>query len=594
MKKVLFLIGVLVCNFGGVIYAQQKGEKQIKYTSERTLKNEAKYPGALLMYEVNDQQVTFTHEGIKVWCDQAIFYKKDNFFRASGHVKMVQGDTITLTSGYAEYDGKTRFAFASNHVQLQTPTTTLTTDSLFFSRQKQEAFYRSGGTVRDSTSVITSRVGRYYANQKKYSFLDNVVVKNDQDTIHSDHIDFYTQTGKAYLYGPTTITGKKYKVYCERGFYDTHKYYGNFVKKATVFYDNRILKGDSIYFNRKTHFASATNNIKVIDTANQSVVYGNYAEVYRDKDSVFITKRAYVAKKQGQDSIFIHSDTLMVTGKPDHRILRAFYNARFYKKDMNGCCDSIFVREDKGITKMIGQPIVFSGLNQLTGDTIKIFSDTLTNKLDSLSVYDHAFLIQKDTLGGYNQVKGKYMYGLFTDNELTEANFIKNTETIFYYRNKEGVLQAINKAIASAIRITFEDKEIRSVTYKEQPDAVSYVPSNLPKNARKLRGFNWRGDERILSKEQLFEGDPPITLPKIRGIPLPKVERFFGSPKDRNQPLMNEKSRLTPEILQDHSIETDSVKTQQKKLQFKVRDSIREKPKLKMKLDSASKKTDKK
>src|SRR5699024_7532261 len=149
------------------LYAQEKPDTEaIDYTSERTLKNEEKYPGALIMYKVN-HQVTFTHKGIKVWSDQAIFYKKDNFFRASGHVKMKQGDTITLTSGYAEYDGNTEFAFASNDVVLKTPSTTLNTDSLFFDRQRQEGFYRSGGIVRDSASTITSIVGRYYTKPKK-------------------------------------------------------------------------------------------------------------------------------------------------------------------------------------------------------------------------------------------------------------------------------------------------------------------------------------------------------------------------------------------------------------------------------------------
>ena len=41
------------------------------------------------------------------------------------------------------------------------------------------------------------------------------------------------------------------------------------------------------------------------------------------------------------DSIFIHGDTLMATGKPDRRILRAFRNAKMFKTDMSGKCDSI-------------------------------------------------------------------------------------------------------------------------------------------------------------------------------------------------------------------------------------------------------------
>src|SRR5699024_5899264 len=113
-------------------------------------------------------------------------------------------------------------------------------------------------------------------------------------------------------------------IYCERGFYDTRGDTGYFVKNSTVYYENRKFEGDSIFFERNSGFASATNFIRVTDTANQSVVTGHYAEVYRERDSVFITKRALASTLQGQDSLHIHSDTIFVTGKPENRIVRGF------------------------------------------------------------------------------------------------------------------------------------------------------------------------------------------------------------------------------------------------------------------------------
>ena len=101
-------------------------------------------------------------------------------------------------------------------------------------------------------------------------------------------------------------------MYCERGFYDTRNDYGYFVKNSKIDYDNREVYGDSLYFDRTSNFASATNNIKVIDTANQSVIKGHYAEVYRDKDSVLITQRAVAITVEQQDSVYVHGDKLMV------------------------------------------------------------------------------------------------------------------------------------------------------------------------------------------------------------------------------------------------------------------------------------------
>src|SRR5690606_8320849 len=131
---------LLLIALGNNLVAQDK----IDYDADRFLKNETEYPGAMILRKVTNQ-VYFNHEGIEVWCDLAIFYKQDDFFKAFGNVKMLQGDSIVMNSEYAEYNGNTKFAFASQDVSLRTSKNTLTTDTLFLDRNKQQAFYRNGG-----------------------------------------------------------------------------------------------------------------------------------------------------------------------------------------------------------------------------------------------------------------------------------------------------------------------------------------------------------------------------------------------------------------------------------------------------------------
>ncbi|SHI96402.1 OstA-like protein [Mesonia phycicola] len=570
MKKIIqhILTGVfLLLSLG--LFAQENKPKKIDYTSDRSYKDEEKYPGAFILAKI-DTQVYFNHEGIEVWCDQAVFYQESDFFKAYGNVRMKQGDTINLTSDYAEYNGQTKFAFASTDVKLKTPSTTLTTDSLFFDRVKQQSFYRSGGKVKDTASTITSVIGHYFMKDEKYSFKQDVVVTNPDYIINSQQLDFYSATGNAYLYGPSTITSETSQIYCERGYYDTRNDKGYFVKNSTINYENRKLQGDSIYFDRTKSFASATNNIKVTDTVNQSVIKGHYAEVFRHKDSLFITKRAIASMKQELDSIHIHSDTLMITGKPENRIIRGFYHSKLYKSDMNGKCDSIHINEKTGLTQMIGKPVVWSGDNQMTGDSIHLINDKKTEKMDTLKVFYNAFMIQKDSIEGYNQVKGKEMYGLFgDDNQISEANFIKNTETIYYSRNDDGSLIGINKAISSSIKLLFGDKSITDIYYYRDVENILYQESDFPKNARKLRGFNWRGDEQITSKEDLFRDEGPLNLPKIKGIPLPEEDSNFFEDRDSEDPeLLHKNSRLDPKLLQHREQDSTSVK-KKNILQFK-------------------------
>ena len=559
LKKASFFYLLFILFTCGISVAQEG--RRIDYESDRTIKNEAEYPGALILSKVDDQ-VHFTHEGIEIWCDQAIHYAQENFFKAYGNVRMEQGDSITMKSDYAEYNGTTNFAFASGDVIMQQPNSSLETDSLFFDREKQQAFYRSGGIVRDTASVLVSDIGRYFVETDKYSFASDVVLTNPDYVINSTQLDFYSESGNAFFYGPTTIEGENSTVYCERGFYDTRGDTGYFVKNSRIDYENRTVEGDSLYFNRNTNFASATNNIQVTDTVNKSIIRGHYAEVFRDKDSVFITKRAVAVALQEKDSVFIHADTLMVTGKPDDRIIRGFYDVRMFKSNMSGKSDSIHVQERTGLTQMLGNPVVWSSNNQLTGDTIHLMNNVKTEKLDSMKVFNDAFMIEKDSIEGYNQIKGKELYGLFEENELYQVDILKNTETIYYMRNNEKELIGINKTLSSSIQVLFEDREVQDVYYFKQIDGNLFSEGELDEDLRRLQGFNWRGEEQLKYKDDLFAGDPPIELVKIEGIPLPTMEEeFFEERNEDDELLLNEKSRLKPKDLKN--IKKDSIPLEQ-------------------------------
>ncbi len=560
----LFLLVALIYSIP--IRAQEP--RTIDFQSDRNLRDEGRYPGALVLSGV-ENQVYFNHEGIEVWCNNAVFYEEQNFFRAFGNVRMQQGDTVTMQSNYAEYNGNSKFAFASGRVIMTRPQSTLETDSLFFNRNTQQAYYRSGGTVRDTASVLTSNVGRYYMEQDKYSFISNVVVTNPEYVIKSQQLDLYTETGHSYMYGPTTIESETSTIYCERGFYDTRQDRGYFVKNSRIDYENRILEGDSLYFDRNTSFASGTNNIRVTDTLNNSLITGHYAEVYRDRDSVFITKRPLAATLQDQDSVFVHGDTILITGKPDNRIVRGFYDVRMYKSDMSGKSDSIFIDQRTGLTKLINinrgpvtstsqrrSPVLWSGASQMTGDTIHLISNPETEQLDSLLVFDNAFLIQKDSIEGYNQIKGKELTGLFIDNDLYQVDIVKNTETLYYSRNDDKELIGINKTLSSSIKVLFENREITDIYYYTQVDGTLSPEEVVPQNVRLLTGFNWRGDEQLMQKSDLFAGKEPPKLVRIQGIPLPEVEEDFFNETDAETPLLNENSRLKPEDLKDKKVDT--------------------------------------
>ena len=542
--KGLNFITCFLILLGTTLYAQERRKIEIKYAPFMTF-DESK-PDATILTRDDTKQVHIKHEGIEMWCDEAVYDAKQDFIEAYGKVRIKQGDTINMNSNYVEYSGKTQLAFASGAVVLKDPTSVITTDTLYFDRLKQEAFYQSKGkVVRDTTGTITSTIGRYYMKAKKYQFVNNVKLVNPEYLIESNRLDFYSLSGYAFLYGPTTITSETSVIYCERGFYNTANDTGYFVKKSKINYDERVVEGDSLYFDRNKGFASATNNIVITDTLNNTIVKGHYAEVFRKKDSLFMTKRALAITLQENDSIFVHSDTLMVTGKPDKRITRAYYNAKIYKSNLSGKSDSIHMQQSTGLTQLINlnhninkdafykpkKPVLWNVKNQITGDSIHLISNSISESLDSLKVFNNAFVISKDTLGdGYNQISGKKLFGLFENNSLFTIDIIKNAETIYFLRNEANELVGIDKSKSGAIKIWLTDNAIDEMRKYNQIGGNTYPELDFPENEKILRGFNWRESERPTSVEDLFKDDPTLSLKIIKGLDAyTPQEEFFDS-----------------------------------------------------------------
>ena len=542
MKKYLFFIGLLL--FAITIHAQ-KSKPIVIINADFSDINQTEIPDALLLRG----NVKLSHDGVIFTCNTAYFFQKENYLKAFGNVQMVQGDTLFLNSKYAEYNGEVKKAYATGNVLMRSPESTLVTDTINFDRNSQQAFYNSFGTITNKENTLKSKSGRYFANEKKFKFLTAVTITNPKYVIKSNHLDYYTNSGHSYLFGPSTITSKENFIYTEKGFYDTKKNLAHFTRKSYIKYNDRLIKGDSLYYDRNREFASAANNVKITDSINKGVIKGHYAEVYKNQDSMYVTKRAVAINLVENDSVYIHGKKLMVTGKTGNRIIRAFNNVRFYKKDLSGKCDSIHSDQKVGLTKLIGKPILWNYENQMTGDIMHLIGNNKTEKLDSLKVMNNAFIVSKDTIGtGYNQVKGQNLYGKFVDSKLHEVDIIKNTEVIYYLRNDDQELIGINKSVSSKINMILDKNTIETITNFNQIDGDIYPEKELPENARKLRGFIWRGDERIKSKEDIFPPEENELDAKIQADKKVEMAKEEVPMEPRKETLDYDKNNPKPVV----------------------------------------------
>lgn len=482
-------------------------------------KNQNEIPGAIIF----TGNVQVEHKGVKINCNKAYHYTDEDYVKAFGNVSLNQGDTIVMNSRYAEYNGKTQFAFATGDVNLRSPDSNLTTDTIYFDRSIQQAYYKSWGTIVNKDNTLKSKSGRYFLNSKKYVFKTAVTVVNPKVTIKTNNLDFYDNSGHAYVYGPSTITSKENVINTSKGFYDTKNDVGRLLDKSNIIYNNRKVEGDIINYDRKKNFAKATNNVKITDTINNMIATGHYAEVYRNiggtkKDSMFITKKALIKTLVEKDTMYLHGKKILITGTPENRTTRAYNNVRFFKTDMSGKCDSIHANNKEELTKLIGRPVIWNSDNQMTGDEIHLVGNNKTEKLDSLKILNNAFLIQKDTIGedNYNQVKGQFLYGKFRENKLYEVDLVKNTEKIYFMYNDANEMVGIDKGASSSINMQLEDNKIVELTSFKKIESDTYPDKDFPKNARRLRGFVWRIDEKITSLENIFPEEEKAIDEKVK------------------------------------------------------------------------------
>ena len=449
--------------------------------------------------------VRLKHEDVIMSCDSAYFYPSTSSVDAFSHVRVQQGDTLTLTGDLAYYNGITRLARIRNHVKLVNKDITLLTDSLNYSRAVGVAYYLGGGILTQGDSRLTSGRGRYILDTEDFYFMDSVVIVDPQYTILTDSMRYNTGKEISYFNGPTVITGEDRYIYCENGWYDTKQDISYVTDNAYLEEGGRILKGDTLYYEAESGFGRAVSNVEMIDTAQHMTLKGNFGLYYRDQETAMITDRALMIQVDGPDTMYVHADTLRSMQNPDFeeesRILKAYYHVKIFRTDLQVMCDSLAYVEADSAFDFFGEPVLWSGENQLTASHIRIYM--VDQQLDRMLLSGVAFVASQKDSTKFDQMRGKEMTGYFVNNKLEKILVKGNGQTI-YYATDQDVIVGANKTICTDLIIFLKDNKISRVIYTTQPDGTYYPLSMFPAEEAYLSDFQWMEQWRPLRWEDIF------------------------------------------------------------------------------------------
>jgi lipopolysaccharide export system protein LptA len=256
--------------------------------------------------------VVFVDRSATMYCDSAYFYTKTEDIDAFGNIRIVpdKGNT-SLTGNLLHYIAKDRIANISGNVVLINDSATLRTQSLFYNMSTGISNYPSKGTIESGQNKIVSSQGIYNKYTKQSFFKKDVVVTNPQYIIHTDTMNYNTGTKIVDFQGPTIIVSNQNdSIYCEKGWYNTNNDISSFRQNAWLKYSGRIIKGDTLYFEKISGLGKAYGHIETVDTSNNIIVRGNYATYDRNKKSALITKKAMMIQVDKTDSLYLHADTI--------------------------------------------------------------------------------------------------------------------------------------------------------------------------------------------------------------------------------------------------------------------------------------------
>ncbi|MBR0323264.1 MAG: hypothetical protein IIX06_02085 [Bacteroidales bacterium] len=494
MKHYLLVILLLLSN---VIVAQKKTTIHILNADkadydERLGKDVQRLIGNVIMRQ----------DSTYFYSDSAYFNEKTKFFDGFGNVHIIVNDSVNIYSKLLKYNGETKFAELFYDVILKDDSTTLNTQYMTYDRVGHLATYPNNGTTTRNDKKLVSKKGYYRDDIKVLYFRKDVVGTMPDYKIVSDTLVYDTENEMMYFYGPTNIYNKENTLIGNYGWYNTETEIAYLDRRATLKNEEQSMTADTMYYNRKTGYAKALSDVVIVDTTNKATLKGEYAELWEKLGKCMITDSLRAYYYEEVDTLFATADSMYVyfdTISNDVQRINAFYNVRFFRNDVQGKCDSLHYIISDSTVYMRTEPVIWAEDSQISGDLIDI--KVKGQAIENLMMHPNAFVIQQDSIKGFNQVKGKEITIYFKDKDIDNMYNKGNAETIYWLRDDDGSLIGINISQSDEMDIKIKGREMSKIKHYNNIKETLYPEKQLKDDMEYLKGFLWQEDKKPVRKE---------------------------------------------------------------------------------------------
>ena len=526
----MVLLAVL-CLFGlSILCAAGPKKKHRKKSDERVYlihADELKYdlygsnPGA----QIAKGKVAFRHDGGKLWCDSAYYYEASNSVKAFGHVKFVQGDTLSLTCERGDYDGQELMMHARHNVVLKHRRQTLYTDSLDYDRLYEYAYFYDGGKLVDGKDKLSSDWGEYNTKTREAIFYYDVRMRSPERLIETDTLHYDTRTSTAHITGESKITTKTSVVNTTDGYFDTKTDRAKLFQRSTIVDGAKTITGDTLFYDDKTGIGEGFGNVVYVDKENKNELKCGHLKYNQLTGYGYGTKDALVKDFSQKDTLYMHADSLKIytyniNTDSVYREVHCFDKVRAYRMDVQAVCDSMVFNSKDSCLTMYRDPIVWNSNRQLIGEKIKLFMNDSTIREAHILGQAFSAELMPDSIH-YNQVSSTDMYAYFVDGALRRSDAVGNVCAVYFpVDDKDTTLIGLNYTETDTMKMYLSKERKMEKIWMPKAVGTLYPMTQIPPSKLKLQNFVWFDYIRPTSPMDVF-----VWRGKIEGTEIKKKAR---------------------------------------------------------------------
>lgn len=450
--------------------------------SDSTISDKIRHPDYLRLLG----NIVFEHENYFLKCDSAHNYLDIGKIKCFGDIS-IESDSVLIYCKDLLFDSKENTASLKNNVILEKSDKSLLTNNLIINFSNDNALYYGGGEVEKGSQNIISNKGEYNIKTDKYLFKDSVKTTIENDRLITNHLNFDNKKNLYLIDGPSNYIKENFSLYFEKGRYNSESKKGFFSKNNYIKDDGFLLKSN-IFITDEENNIEAIDNVSLVNEDDKVFINSGYA-LFNDS-LIYFTEKPKISFLNKDDTLNINSE--LVFSKKN--ILISHKDVKIISDNLTGKCDSLSFNQNDSLIKLYGSPIIWVDGYQVTSDTIIL--TYFDNEIKNFYLPNNPFICFKSDTNIFNQIKGNEISGTFSQNILQKISVHSQGESIYLVKESNKNI-GLNHTKSPQILINLFDGKVKEIIYSGNAESLTVPIKEISEEKKYLKNFYWRWDEKL-------------------------------------------------------------------------------------------------